>query len=294
MQGRRVSVASGALLLLGLLAAGCDEDRAGPPAAEPPPELGARFDPAATGTIEGRLSWEGDVPVVPPFSSPSRPMAEPPRGPNLPWDNPNAPTVDAASRGVGDAAVFLRGVEPARSRPWDLGPTRVEQRAYRLHVRQDGRDSRVGFVRRGGSVEMLSTDEHFYILQGRGAAFFSLPFPDPDHPCPRTLTRNGVVELSSGSGQFWMRAYLLVSDHPYCTRTDAKGRFRLPQVPDGEYELVFWLPNWHAVSRQRDPNTTLVARLSFRPAVELVRKVSVRRGRVTRADAAVGAAAFAR
>src|SRR5260370_15776033 len=117
VQGRRGTVAGGAWLLLGLLAAGCDEDRAAPPAAEPPPELGARFDPAATGSVEGRLTWKGAVPAVPPFPSPSRPMAEPPREPSRPRDNPNAPVVDAATPGVCHAAVFLPALHPAPRPP---------------------------------------------------------------------------------------------------------------------------------------------------------------------------------
>jgi hypothetical protein len=150
---------------------------------------------------------------------------------------------------------------------------------YRIHIQQDGQTSRFGFVPRGGAVEMLSTDPAAYSLRARGAAFFALSLPDPDRPCVRTLRDRGVVELSSGSGQFWMRAYLFVDDHPYYTRTESNGRFTLPLVPEGNYELVCWLPNWHAERRERDADSSLTTRLYFRPPVELVRKVTVKRGR---------------
>ena len=59
------------------------------------------------------------------------------------------------------------------------------------------------------------------------------------------LVRNGLgntVELTSGAGHYWMRAYLMVAEHPYYALTNADGRFVLPQVPPGRYEIVCWLP----------------------------------------------------
>jgi hypothetical protein len=233
------------------------------------------------------------VPVVPPFQSPARPLTAPPRGPVLPWDNPNAPIVDPVTHGVKDVAVFLRGIDPARSRPWDHPSPRVELEGYHLRIRQGQHVSRFGFVRHpAGTVEMLSADEGTYSVRARGAAFFCLPFPDPHRPCIRPLKHKGVVELSTGTGQFWMRGYLLVDDHPYYTRTDADGRFLLYAVPEGEYELVCWVPNWQTAHRERDSDAVLTTRLSFRPPVELVQRVSVRRGREQRVECAVSAAMF--
>ena len=76
-------------------------------------------------------------------------------------------------------------------------------------------------------------------------------------------------------------------------RTDAQGHFSLAQVPDGKYELVCWLPNWHVARRERDPESTLTARLFFGPPVELVRRVTVRRGEKCSVAVDVSAAAFA-
>lgn len=293
MQGRQPFAAGAALLAA--LAAGCG---GGAPAARPElpaaTEPATRFDRSATGSVEGRLTWAGEVPEVPRFVSPPRPMAEPPRQPNQTWDNPNAPRVDPRSRGVRDVPVLLRGVDPERSRPWPHGPMSVTMRDYRIEVQQGGRTSRFGFVRRGGTVAMASADDAFYSLRARGAAFFTLPFPDPGRPLVRALPRAGVVELSSGGGQYWMRAYLFVDDCPYRERTDDEGRFVLPEVPEGAYELVCWLPSWHAERAERDPDSALVARLQFRPPVEVVRRVTVWRGRAARADVEVSAATFRR
>lgn len=38
----------------------------------------------------------------------------------------------------------------------------------------------------------------------------------------------------------WMKAWILVSDHPYFAVTDASGNFTISDVPAGTYEVVCW------------------------------------------------------
>jgi hypothetical protein len=179
---------------------------------------------------------------------------------------------------VEGAVVFLRGISPRQARPWDHPPVRVEQQAFQFHVRQGNEEGLVGFVRRGDSVTLISLQEDFHALQARGAAFFTLVFPDPFQERTRQLDRRGLVTLSSNCGYFWMRAYLFVDDHPYYARTDAQGRFVLPAVPPGTYDLVCWLPNWNVQTRERDAETWQITRLTFRPPVEMVRPLRLERG----------------
>ncbi len=241
----------------------------------------AHFDPATAATIHGRVTWSGELPTVPPFEVWPIPLEENgPRSKRL-EPNPNAPAIDPATRGVADAVIFLRGVEAARSRPWDHAPVRVEQRDQQFHVLQGGRDGRTGFVRRGDAVAMISRDPLFHALRAEGAAFFTLMFPDPDSPLSRRLTEKGVVELSSAAGRYAMRAYLFVDDHPYYTRTDAAGRFTLDRVPAGKYDVVCWLPNWHEAGHERDPDSAIINRLTFYKPVELVQPAAARPGKNT-------------
>jgi hypothetical protein len=115
-------------------------------------------------------------------------------------------------------------------------------------------------------------------LQARGAAFFSLAFPPDSQPCQRILEHAGTVELSSGVGHFWMRGHLFVDDHPYYTHTDHTGRFTLERVPPGRYEVVAWHPDWHEAGHERDADTGLVVRVSFRPPVTIVQPVALEAG----------------
>ena len=230
-----------ATLLLGM--ASCGEARPQPaqPPSDAPDEPASRFDPSAAGSIEGRVTWTGDIPTVPPLVSWPNWSSEIGTDKVL-RDNPNAPRIDPRTRGVENAVVFLRGVEPTQARPWDHPAVQVEQRDYRLRVLQGETDSSFGFVRRGASVAMVSRQEVFHSLRTDGAAFFTLVFPDRDQPRTRALPHKGIVELTSGIDYFWMRAYLFVDDHPYYARTDAEGRFKIQQVPPGRYQAVCWMP----------------------------------------------------
>jgi hypothetical protein len=260
--------------LLTIFTAGCD-DALPPtvPTSQPPP-LGESFDPATAGTIRGEACWSGVGPHVPRFRAPVNPNGEAAFGRRQDWSNPNAPVIDKEGR-LSGAVVFLRQIDPKRSRPWDLPPVRVEMREYDYRVRQEDAESRTGFVRRGATVEFVSRQPVFHSLRARGDAFFTLAFPDADQVRSRVLDRPGVVELSSAAGYFWARAYLFVAEHPYYTRTDDAGRFTLPQVPPGEYELVCWLPDWHEKDHELDADSWQVSRLTFRPPVEVTQKIVV-------------------
>jgi hypothetical protein len=50
----------------------------------------------------------------------------------------------------------------------------------------------------------------------------------------------GLVVIDCDVLHTWMRAYIVVTEHPYATVTDAQGRFTLDQVPAGRYTLRLW------------------------------------------------------
>ena len=104
----------------------------------------------------------------------------------------------------------------------------------------------------------------------------------------RRLDSPGVVELLSGSGYFWMRAYVHVSEHPYLTRTDAAGRFRLEGVPAGDYDLVAWHPNWRVGSEQRNPDLFRVQQVRFAAPLESSRRIHVEARKTTGVDLSLG------
>jgi hypothetical protein len=252
------------------------------PIEEPRPpatDFGTAFDAAKCGSVSGRVLWGGPEPTVESIVV-FRAFAPPANQETVP--NPNAPRINAG--GLADAVVWLRPVDLKQSKKCDLPPVVVEIGPTDFVVRQGDRSSKVGIVRCGEAVDFVSREAKLHSARGRGAAFFTQMLPDPDKPVRRTLSESGVVELSSGSAYYWMRAYLVVSDHPYVAVTEKDGSFALIQVPDGEYELVCWKANWHVERLEYDPEAFGPARLVFRPAVEKRTVVRVAAGRSTDAS----------
>jgi hypothetical protein len=274
---RQVLYGAGILLLAAVLGCAANPEPT-PVPGDFPRDAGRRFDASAVGTIEGTVTWEGALPSVPPFEIPANPLAgQVFHSPQI-RPNANAPQIEARSKGVANAVIFLRGIEPARGKPWDLPAVRVEQRAEQFHILQGESDSSVGFVQRGANVEMVSLDPIFHALHAGGANFFSLAFPDPKRPLQRVLRDKGVAELTSGAGYFWMRGYLFVDDHPYYGRTDNAGRFRLQQVPPGRYEVVCWLANWRKEHHERDPESGSITRYYLEKPLEQSKRLTLKAG----------------
>jgi hypothetical protein len=270
------------LPLLGLLCVGCGSELPANDVALPPESarLASAFDATKTGRVAGRVVWDGQLPDPPPFLY----CVPRPDGAGLTYlnaENPNRPLVDAKSKVVAGAVVFLRGIDPAKSRPWDLPPVSVEMAGGKITVVQGERRGRVGVVRRGEQFAATSGEPLFHILRGRGDAYFSLTLPEPGANTTRSLPNAGRVELSSGTGLYWARADLFVAEHPYYAVTDADGRFSLERVPAGSVEVVVWLPSWETASQERNPDTTAISTMTYRHAVERGLTAAVEAGRVT-------------
>jgi hypothetical protein len=273
------------LALSVLFAAGCGSET---PAVADLPQLPApasptAFNPADCGTITGLVTWTGPVPDVPQITHFTL------RADESGYDNhditpPHKPRIKPFTRGLGGAVVFLREVDPARTKPWDHPAVTVEFRDSQIVVKQGPRAARSGFVRRGAEATFQSAEEELHVLRGRGAAFFALPFPEPNQPLTRTLDTCGRVELSSASGLYWQSAELFVCDHPYYAISDEEGRFEFTHVPSGQYDLVVWHPNWILARTERNPETGQPSRLYYAPPLESSRPVRVVPGRVTLAN----------
>jgi hypothetical protein len=247
------------------------------PTAEHPaaPQVSA-FDLASAGTIEGCVTWDGDVPTLAPVLMTANAYHNCLHKTPVRCVPPHQPQVQNGR--VENAVVFLRGVDPRRARPWDHGEVRVEFRDRQMIVKQGPNTSGAAFVRRGDAIETVNLDADYQALRGRGAEVFGLPLVKPKAPSRRTLSQVGIVDLTSGAGYYWQHAHLFVDDHPYYTRTDAEGRFKLEQVPAGSYELVCWMPSWVVTHKEIDPETAIIARLAWAPPVEQQHAVKVRVG----------------
>ncbi len=235
------------------------------------------IDRTQTGTIQGQVVWDGEAPEVPPFVYFHH-------GQNYRWSwhdaaNPNGPQIAPQGHGLAQAVVYLEREGAWPSRNWDHPPVEIELRDYQIGIRQGKSPTRrVGIARLGSTIQMQSRDPRLRLLQARGAAFFTLAFPDPNHPLERRLDQRGLIELSDASSYFWARAYLFVDDHPYYAITDAEGAFQLREVPPGSYQLICWHPHWQVARQERDPENGFIARQWYRDPLRQSRPIHVQPG----------------
>jgi len=263
------------------LAIGCIDTTAPVvPIADPPDaNLAKDFDPTRTGTIEGRVVWEGDLPTA--TETIVRANAYNPYMHQKParFRTPHVPIVHPKTHGIAGAVVYLKGIDLKRSKPWDHAKPHVMFQDRKLLIEQGDIRSGVGFVRRGAAIDISNRDDEYHRLLARGKAFFALPLIEPKQTHERILKHEGLVDLTCGMGCYWLNAHLFVAEHPYYTRTDAEGKFVLKDVPTGNYEIVCWLPSWRVERTERDPETATIARLAWHAPEERTQKVRVEAGR---------------
>jgi hypothetical protein len=72
------------------------------------------------------------------------------------------------------------------------------------------------------------------------------------------------VNLKCNGGHVWMNAEVMVVPHPYYVVTDESGKFRLTDVPPGQYTIVAWHEGWN-VARQEGSYDVLTEKKVERP-----------------------------
>ncbi|MDZ7290582.1 MAG: hypothetical protein ONB44_03205 [candidate division KSB1 bacterium] len=70
--------------------------------------------------------------------------------------------------------------------------------------------------------------------------YFHFAFPQKNAVAVQKLEKPGLLRLRSDSGHDWMSGYVLVMPHRYFTVTNTEGKFELPELPPGQYDLVMW------------------------------------------------------
>lgn len=208
-----------------------------------------------SGSIAGKVVWVGQPPVAPPFRAPINPGVGQPNPGLQSWPNKLVPRVNAGG-GVADVLVWLEGDagEKVAKGPERAG-LRVIVEENQIRLEQGGKTVPVGLVNPGDTVEVESKQANLFILRGRGVASFSIPLVDPAKPVQRKLEKSGWVELSSGSGQYWARAWIWVGPPEQTAFSGPDGQFRFDNPVKGAKIVVARLPDWRVVAKERDPET---------------------------------------
>lgn len=114
---------------------------------------------------------------------------------------------------------------------------------------------RVGLMRPGGAVKMMSKDATLHTMHAAGIdgrAFFNVSIPVQNVTLSRPVDKAGLVTLSC-STHTWMRGYVQVTDE-LSALSGADGHYRLENVPAGKYQLKVW----HETLKAAAPVTVVV------------------------------------
>ena len=82
------------------------------------------------------------------------------------------------------------------------------------------------------------------------------------------FTQAGHVLIDCDVLHTWMRAHIIITDHPYTAVTDAAGRFRIRQIPQGKYALRLWHERLGEQTRPVSVRTAQETRLRLRYTAE--------------------------
>lgn len=99
---------------------------------------------------------------------------------------------------------------------------------------------RVVVVPVGGTVEFLNTDRLLHNLHSVSTAnpIFNRTQPR-GRTIPLVLKKPEIIRVDCDLHP-WMRAWVVVAEHPFYAVTNDQGEFSLDNVPPGEYTLQLW------------------------------------------------------
>lgn len=185
------------------------------------------------GTLKGKFLWGGTVPQPQPLVIERD--AEVCGRQGL---TDESLLVNQKNRGVANVVIWLESRSSVPIHP-DLEAART---AVKLDNRGCRFEPRVAVLRTGGVLQLVNSDPvaHNAAVYLKRSTPFNVVIPQ-GIPLERTLKKAEQLPARVDcSIHPWMKAWLLVLDHPYAAVSDADGHFELPHVPAGEWTFRVW------------------------------------------------------
>jgi plastocyanin len=145
-------------------------------------------------------------------------------------------------KGVRNVVVSLQSPPPGAKWPVALPIVQMDQEQC-VFV------PRVVVVPAGGTVEFLNTDRLLHNLHSDSAGNPKFNRTQPrGRTIPIALKEPEIIRVDCDLHP-WMRAWVVVADHPFYAVTNDQGEFVLDNVPPGEYTLQLWQESLGTVTK---------------------------------------------
>ena len=139
----------------------------------------------------------------------------------------------ARAVGIRNAVVWLAA--PPQPVKWENVPVPIQ-----MDQKQCVFTPRVILVPAGATVEFLNSDRLLHNIHtiSRDNPSYNRTQPR-GRTIPLTFSKPEIVRVNCDLHS-WMRAWVVVMEHPFYALTGAEGEFSLPNVPPGTYKLQVW------------------------------------------------------
>ena len=185
------------------------------------------------GTIKGRIVYVGQLPAVQPLEIT---RDEDVCGQHKLTDE--SLIVNRENRGLKNVVVWLYSKKEVPVHPslQEMPkPAKLDNKNCRFVPR-------IVRLRANQTLQAVNSDPvaHNVAVYARRNQPFSVVVPG-DQPLERSFARGELLPIRVDcSIHAWMRAYLIITDHPYSAVTDNDGSFTIKNVPQGEWDFRFW------------------------------------------------------
>ena len=162
-------------------------------------------------------------------------------------------------KGIRNVVVSLQAPPPGAQRPVSLPMVQLDQEQCVFAPR-------VVLVPASGTLEFLNTDRLLHNLHSDSKANPTFNRTQPrGRTIPIVLKEPEIIRVDCDLHP-WMRAWVVVAEHPFYSITNAQGEFTLDNVPPGAYTLQLWQESLGAMTKdvtvREEPITVVTVEMS--------------------------------
>jgi len=211
------------------------------------------------GTMSGIVTFEGAVPELETFKVDKSKYSD--KDIQVCHLEAGTRTLDALlvsqSKGIKDVVVSLIDIQQGKAIPADFRVMSTDEKGQPLELPKGSEGTGLWILQQGCRFiphvavipvgRLLEIYNHDGIAHNVHAVGFQNPgFNDQQPGSKKRLRKSGknfatpeIMELRCDIHN-WMSGVIVVADHPYYAVTDPAGKFKIADVPPGDYTIQFW------------------------------------------------------